>query len=90
MRPFIHDNFLLGNDAGRELYHRHAAPQPILDYHNHLPPRDIAENRQFGDLWEAWLEGDHYKRRAMRANGAGEAFCTGRTTPRENFDARSP
>ncbi|MFM7375140.1 MAG: glucuronate isomerase, partial [Chthoniobacterales bacterium] len=47
MRPFIHDDFLLGNDAARELYHGHAATQPILDYHNHLPPRDIAENRQF-------------------------------------------
>ena len=84
---FIHDNFLLGNDAARELYHRHAAPQPILDYHNHLPPRDIAENRQFGDLWEAWLEGDHYKWRAMRTNGVVEAFCTGKAAPRDKFNA---
>ena len=87
MKPFIHDNFLLGSDAARELYHRHAAPQPILDYHNHLPPRDIAENRQFGDLWEAWLEGDHYKWRAMRADGVSEAFCTGSAQPREKFEA---
>ena len=87
MSPFIHDDFLLGNDAARELYHRHAAPQPILDYHNHLPPRDIAENRQFGDLWEAWLEGDHYKWRAMRTNGVPEALCTGKGAPREKFDA---
>jgi len=87
MMPFIHDDFLLGNDAARELYHGHAATQPILDYHNHLPPRDIAENRQFGDLWEAWLEGDHYKWRAMRTNGVTEAFCTGKAAPREKFDA---
>ena len=87
MRPFIHDDFLLGNDAARKLYHSHAAPQPILDYHNHLPPRDIAENRQFGDLWEAWLEGDHYKWRAMRTNGVVEAFCTGNAEPREKFNA---
>lgn len=87
MSKFIHDDFLLGNDAARELYHAHAATQPILDYHNHLPPRDIAENRQFGDLWEAWLEGDHYKWRAMRANGVSEALCTGNSAPREKFDA---
>jgi glucuronate isomerase len=87
IKPFIHEDFLLGTDAARELYRRHAAPQPILDYHNHLPPRDIAENRQFGDLWEAWLEGDHYKWRAMRANGVTEAFCTGKAAPREKFDA---
>jgi len=87
MKRFIHEDFLLGSDAARELYHRHAQPQPIIDYHGHLPPKDIAENRQFADLWEIWLEGDHYKWRAMRANGVVEAFCTGNATRREKFDA---
>ena len=82
---FIHDDFLLTNDAARRLYHEHAAPQPILDYHCHLPPRDIAENRRFRNLFEIWLEGDHYKWRAMRANGVEERYCTGDATPYEKF-----
>ena len=75
--PFIHDDFLLSNDFSRQLYHEHAKDQPIIDYHNHLPPDEIASNRQFKDLYEIWLEGDHYKWRAMRANGVAEQFCTG-------------
>lgn len=82
---FIHDDFLLTNDAARRLYHEHAAPQPILDYHCHLPPRDIAEDRRFRNLFEIWLEGDHYKWRAMRANGVEERYCTGDATPYEKF-----
>ena len=84
---FIHDDFLLTTAAARHLYHDYAAPEPILDYHCHLPPKDIAENRQFANLFEIWLEGDHYKWRAMRANGVAERYCTGDATPYEKFEA---
>ncbi len=84
---FIHEDFLLQSPAARRLYHEYAADQPILDYHNHLPPRDIARNRGFNDLFEIWLEGDHYKWRAMRANGVAERFCTGDAPPFEKFMA---
>ena len=86
-RPFIHEDFLLGTRAARRLYHEFAEPEPILDYHCHLSPREIAENRQFKNLFEIWLEGDHYKWRAMRANGVPERFCTGDATPLEKFKA---
>ena len=86
-RPFIHDDFLLSTHAARRLYHEFAEPEPILDYHCHLSPRDIAENRQFKNLFEIWLEGDHYKWRAMRSNGVPERFCTGDATPLEKFQA---
>jgi glucuronate isomerase len=82
---FLSSDFLLQSEAGRNLYHNHAAHQPILDYHNHLSPKDIAENRQFNNLTEIWLEGDHYKWRAMRSNGVNEKFCTGNATPEEKF-----
>src|SRR5512138_1212855 len=82
---FINDDFLLHSDASRWLYHEHAAGQPILDYHCHLSPQDIAANRRFANLFEIWLEGDHYKWRAMRANGVDERFCTGDADPYEKF-----
>ncbi len=85
--PFIHDDFLLQSKAARRLYHEYAEDEPILDYHNHLPPRDIAENRRFNDLFEIWLEGDHYKWRAMRTNGTAERFVTGDAPPFEKFMA---
>jgi glucuronate isomerase len=85
--PFIHDDFLLTTPTARRLYHRYAAGQPILDYHCHLPPKDIAEDRRFGNLCEIWLEGDHYKWRAMRANGIPERYCTGDAPPFEKFMA---
>jgi len=84
---FIHDDFLLSTPAARRLYHKYAAGQPILDYHCHLSPQDIAQNRRFNDLTEIWLEGDHYKWRAMRANGVDERYCTGDATPLEKFMA---
>lgn len=84
---FIHDDWLLNSDAARELYHRFAADCPIIDYHNHLPPAQIAENFEFPDLFQIWLAGDHYKWRAMRSNGVPERFCTGDAPPREKFDA---
>jgi glucuronate isomerase len=85
--PFIHDDFLLQTRSARELYHQFAEREPIFDYHCHLPPRDIAENRQFKDLFEICLEGDHYKWRAMRANGVDERYCTGDASPWEKFQA---
>ena len=86
-KPFIHDDFLLQSDAARALYHTYAAPEPIYDYHCHLPPSQIADNHQFADLSEIWLGGDHYKWRALRANGVAERFCTGDATPREKHEA---
>ena len=79
---FIHEDFLLTNQTAKRLYHTFAENEPILDYHCHLPPQDIAENRQFKNLFEIWLEGDHYKWRAMRANGVDERYCTGDADPR--------
>jgi len=85
--PFIHEDFLLTTPTSRRLYHEYAAAEPILDYHCHLPPHDLAENRQFANLFEIWLEGDHYKWRAMRANGVDERYITGDATPYEKFQA---
>lgn len=84
---FINEDFLLQTRTARRLYHQFAETEPILDYHNHLPPRDIAENRRFRDLFEVWLEGDHYKWRAMRSNGVAERFCTGDAEPFAKFQA---
>jgi glucuronate isomerase len=85
MNGFLTEDFLLSNDVARRLYRQFAAQQPILDYHCHLSPRDIAENRQFANLFEIWIEGDHYKWRAMRANGVQEKYITGDATPYEKF-----
>src|SRR6202140_1952843 len=85
MKGFLTEDFFLTNDRARRLYHEFAAPQPILDYHCHLPPRDIAEDRRFANLFEIWLEGDHYKWRAMWANGVDEKYCTGDAAPYEKF-----
>ncbi len=85
MRTFITEDFLLQNDAARALYGKYAAAQPIIDYHCHIPAKDIAENRRFRDLTEIWLEGDHYKWRAMRANGVNERCCTGDAPAYEKF-----
>jgi glucuronate isomerase len=82
---FIHDDFLLTSKTARRLYHGYAAAEPILDYHSHLSPSDIAADRRFNNLFEIWLEGDHYKWRAMRANGIPERLCTGDAPPFEKF-----
>jgi glucuronate isomerase len=82
---FIHDDFLLGSKTARHLYHGYAEAEPILDYHSHLSPADIAADRRFKDIFEIWLEDDHYKWRAMRANGISERFCTGDAPPFEKF-----
>lgn len=84
---FIHDNFLLTTESSKRLYHEFAADQPIIDYHNHLSPQEIAENRQFDNLFEMWIDKDHYKWRAMRANGINEEFCTGNASPQDKFMA---
>src|SRR6516164_3627681 len=84
---FIHEDFMLQTRTARRLYHNFAEEEPIFDYHCHLPPKDIAENRQFKNLFEIWLEGDHYKWRAMRANGVAERFITGDAEPFEKFRA---
>ena len=85
MKAFLTEDFLLSNDAARRLYRQFAATQPILDYHCHLRAQDIAENRRFANLYEIWLEGDHYKWRAMRANGVAEKYITGDATPYEKY-----
>ena len=84
---FINNNFLLENEAARHLYRQYAEAQPIIDYHCHLSPKDIAEDRQFKNLFEIWLEGDHYKWRAMRAHGIAERYCTGDAEPYGKFMA---
>ena len=84
---FLNESFLLETKTARRLYERYASAQPILDYHCHVPPREIAENRRFQNLTEIWLEGDHYKWRAMRANGVAEAFCTGDAPAYDKFAA---
>lgn len=85
MKAFLDQDFLLQTDTARELYHRHASRMPIIDYHCHLDPRQIAENHSFEDLTEIWLGGDHYKWRAMRANGVSEEYITGNKPPYEKF-----
>jgi glucuronate isomerase len=87
MKPFLGEDSLLQSAAARDLYHSYAEHEPILDYHCHISPKDIAENRRFSDLFEIWLEGDHYKWRAMRANGVEERLCTGDAPSFEKFIA---
>lgn len=77
MKPFLDENFLLKNEVARILYHDYAASLPIFDYHCHLDPKEIAEDKRFRNLTEAWLYGDHYKWRALRANGITEPYVTG-------------
>jgi glucuronate isomerase len=84
-RTYITDDFLLENETARELYHVHAAHQPIHDYHCHLPPKQIATNHRFADLADIWLGGDHYKWRALRANGTPEELVTGNAPGYEKF-----
>ena len=79
-QPFLGPDFLLETDAAQKLYHAYAAEMPIIDYHNHLDPQAIAEDRQFGDIGSVWLEGDHYKWRALRWAGVDESLITGEAT----------
>ena len=86
MKQFLDQDFLLQTDTAKLLYHQHAAKMPIIDYHNHLSPEQIANDHQFNNLSEVWLHGDHYKWRAMRTNGINERFCTGDATDEEKFE----
>ncbi|MEO0470701.1 MAG: glucuronate isomerase [Bacteroidota bacterium] len=85
MKAFLDADFLLESRTARQLYHEVAAHQPIIDYHCHLSPEDLANDRQFANLTEVWLEGDHYKWRAMRTHGVAERYCTGDASPAEKF-----
>lgn len=82
---FIHDNFLLENKYAEELYHNYSKNQPIIDYHNHLPPQQIADDTVFGNITKVWIHGDHYKWRAMRTLGVNEKFITGDASDKDKF-----
>jgi len=86
MKPFLDKNFLLQTASAQKLYHEYAAKMPIVDYHCHLNPKDIAEDRQFENLTQVWLYGDHYKWRGMRTNGMDERYCTGDASDYEKFE----
>ena len=84
-KTFINDDFLLTTKTARELYHCHAEKMPIIDYHCHLPPVEIAEDKRWTDIAQVWLGGDHYKWRQMRSNGVDERFCTGDASWHDKF-----
>jgi glucuronate isomerase len=86
MKKFMGEDFLLETETAKHLYHEHAAKLPIIDYHCHLSPREIAEDKQFRSITELWLGGDHYKWRAMRANGVDERYITGNASDWEKFE----
>ncbi|UII23400.1 glucuronate isomerase [Fulvivirga ligni] len=83
---FLSENFLLETKTAQQLYHDHAAKMPIIDYHCHLPPDEIASDKNFENLTKIWLNGDHYKWRAMRTNGVNEKYCTGDASDYEKFE----
>lgn len=85
-KPFLDQDFLLQTETARQLYHEWAKPMPIIDYHCHLPPDQIADDKSFENLTQIWLYGDHYKWRAMRANGVNERYCTGDASDWEKFE----
>jgi len=89
MKQFLDENFLLSTATAQRLYHEYAKDMPIIDYHNHLPPNEVAEDKNFENITKVWLYGDHYKWRAMRANGVEEAYITGDKTDWEKFRAWS-
>ncbi len=84
-KPFINDDFLLTTKAAKELYHRYAQKMPIIDYHCHLPPSEISQDKTWDNIAEVWLGGDHYKWRQMRSNGIEECFCTGDAPWKDKF-----
>jgi glucuronate isomerase len=85
MKSFLNEDFLLESKSAQKLYHDYAAKMPIIDYHNHLPPDEIAVDKKFENITDIWLKGDHYKWRAMRANGVNENFITGDASDKEKF-----
>ena len=88
MKNFLDENFLLGNKTAQTLYHEYAKQMPVIDYHCHLPPANIAANTQYENLTQIWLYGDHYKWRAMRTNGIDESYITGDKTDKEKFSGK--
>jgi len=86
MKPFIHEDFLLQSETAKHLYHNFAKSLPIIDYHCHLDPKMVAEDHQFSSITELWLGGDHYKWRALRANGVAEKYITGDASDWEKFE----
>src|SRR5262245_55607897 len=87
MKKFLDEHFLLQNKTAQRLYHDFAKEMPIIDYHCHLPPDQIANDLNFENLTQIWLYGYHYKWRAMRTNGVEEAYCTGNKGDYEKFEA---
>ena len=85
MKKFLDQDFLLQTKTAQELYHGYARDMPIIDYHCHLPPDQIANDINFENLTQVWLYGDHYKWRAMRTNGVEESYCTGNKPDFEKF-----
>ncbi|RTL55935.1 MAG: glucuronate isomerase [Sphingobacteriales bacterium] len=85
MKPFLDEDFLLHNKSAVKLYHNFAKPMPIIDYHCHLSPQQIADDVRFKNITQIWLYGDHYKWRAMRTNGVDEQFCTGNASDKDKF-----
>ena len=85
MKQFMDEDFLLSNDTAKTLYHQYAAQMPILDYHCHINPQEIYEDRRFDNITQVWLGGDHYKWRVMRSNGVEEKYITGDASDREKF-----
>lgn len=83
---FIHDDFLLDTQQAKVLFHDYAEDTPIIDYHCPLQPEQVSANKQFRNLYEVWLAGDHYKWRAMRSNGINERYCTGDASDWEKFE----
>jgi glucuronate isomerase len=85
MKQFLDENFLLKTKTAQRLYHEFAKDMPVIDYHCHLPPQQIADDIQFKNLTQVWLYGDHYKWRAMRTNGIDDSYCTGNKSDWEKF-----
>src|SRR6478735_2113278 len=85
MKAFLDQDFLLETKTAQMLYHDFAKAMPVIDYHNHLLPEQIAQDHVFQNLTQAWLYGDHYKWRAMRTNGVDESYCTGNKPDSEKF-----
>ncbi len=85
MKAFLDDDFLLNGETAKRLYHHYAKDLPIIDYHSHLPPDQIANDINFNNITQAWLYGDHYKWRALRANGVSEEYVTGKASDEEKF-----
>ena len=85
MKEFMDQDFLLETPTAQKLYHDYAEKQPIIDYHCHVDPKEIFENRRFENIYQTWLEGDHYKWRVMRSNGVEERYITGDASEREKF-----